>query len=287
MRRMAALLLLMVICVSACGALCEDAPVYLALGDSITTGYGLKEGEKGFAEIVAEANGYTLINRAVNGNTAKGILQQMEDPLVLADVEKAGLITITCGGNDLMALLYDYTAQIYNASLPENERIQPGEILGILSGGADSRYQKLMEAAQIALNGDEEMGVTPFLQSFDVQLATTDFLMDIGAILFSIKAKRPDASIIVATQYNPYRFFDGDYQGVNDAMEAGAQVLSGSIQAYAKILGYQVAEVYAAFSASEENLCNADMASMNLDFHPNAMGHERIAACVQAVLDGQ
>lgn len=30
---------------------------YVALGDSITTGYGLGEGEQSFAEIVADKNG--------------------------------------------------------------------------------------------------------------------------------------------------------------------------------------------------------------------------------------
>ena len=36
--------------------------VYLALGDSITGGFGLREGELCFAEMLAEEFGYTLIN---------------------------------------------------------------------------------------------------------------------------------------------------------------------------------------------------------------------------------
>ncbi len=268
---------------SAC-AFSEEKNVYLALGDSITTGYGLKEDEKNFPKIVAEAMGYTLINRAVNGNTASGIIEQMKDPAVRTDVQKADVITITCGGNDLMGMLYEYVAEIYNAAAPESMKIQPGDILGILSSPADLHYQALMTAAMTALNGNEEMGVTPFLQSLDVQLAMADFLKNMGVILTGIKMTNPDARIIFATQYNPYRFFTGVYQGMNEAMEVGANLLSSSITAYSHVLGYEVADVYAAFGESEVNLCNADMATMNLDFHPNAKGHEMIADCVLNVL---
>ncbi len=284
MKKVFVIMLALSLTLSAFGAFSETKPVYLALGDSITTGYGLGEDEKSFPEIVADAMGYELVNRAVNGNTAPGIISQMKEPDVIMDVQKADVITITCGGNDLMGMLYEYVAEIYNAAVPENMKIQPGDILGILSNPADARYQALMLAAMTALNGNEEMGITPFLQSLDVQLAMADFLKNMGIILTGIRMGNPNAKIIFATQYNPYRFFNGVYQGMNEAMEVGANLLSSSITAYSHVLGYEVAEVYAAFGASEENLCNADMTAMNLDFHPNARGHEVIADCVLKVL---
>ena len=49
---------------------------YVALGDSITTGYGLQGGEKSFAELVAEENGYTLNNElAKEGATSVDLLE--------------------------------------------------------------------------------------------------------------------------------------------------------------------------------------------------------------------
>lgn len=284
MKKVFVIMLALSLALSAFGAFSETKPVYLALGDSITTGYGLKDGEKSFPEIVAEKKGYALINRAVNGNTASGIIEQMKSPAVITDIQKADVITITCGGNDLMGMLYEYVAEIYNGDAPESMKIQPGDILGILSNPADLRYQALMTAAMTALNGNEEMGVTPFLQSLDVQLAMADFLKNMGVILTGIKMTNPDARIIFATQYNPYRFFTGVYQGMNEAMEVGANLLSSSITAYSHVLGYEVADVYAAFGESEVNLCNADMATMNLDFHPNKTGHEVIADCILNVL---
>ena len=80
MKKIFAALLALCLTFSVFGAFSEDAPVYLALGDSITTGYGLKENEKSFPEIVARTKGYALVNRAVNGNTASGIIEQMKEP---------------------------------------------------------------------------------------------------------------------------------------------------------------------------------------------------------------
>ncbi len=285
MKKILALVLAVCLALVSFGAFAEEAPVYLALGDSITTGYGLKEGEKNFPEIVAEKMGYTLINHAVNGNTAAGIMAQMTDPAVQMAVMKADVITVTCGGNDLMYLLYQYVANLYNAVAAEPQKISPEDILTILSNPAEPRYQALMLAAQTALAGNEQMGIVPFTQSLEIQTAMADYLKNMGSILMGVKAVNPDVRIIVCTQYNPYKFFDGLYIGMNTAMETGAQLLSSSITTYSMLFGYQVADVYAAFTAHAENLCNADMSTMNLDFHPNAKGHEVIAECVIKAID--
>ena len=52
---------------------------YVALGDSITTGYGLEE-EKSFAEIVAEEKKYTLNDTlATDGATSGDLLKVVTD----------------------------------------------------------------------------------------------------------------------------------------------------------------------------------------------------------------
>lgn len=266
-------------------SLAEAAPIYLALGDSITTGYGLAEGEQSFAEIVAQANGYTLINSAVDGNTSAGILAQLTDPAVLMDIAKADVITITCGGNDLMGLLYQQMADIYNASVPEMLAVKAENITTIMANSADPRQQVLLLAAKTVLEGNDALGVAPFVQSEAMQNALAAYLQNLGMVLMGIRRVNPDVTIIVITQYNPYSRFDGLYASLNQGMNMGAMALSKYIGDYASMLGYQVADVYTAFAASEENLMNASMAPLNLDFHPNAAGHTVIAQCVNAVLN--
>lgn len=269
-------------------SLAEEAPVYLVLGDSISTGYGLAEGEKGFARSVAEEHGYTLINRAVNGNVAPGILAQLADPALLKDVEKAELITVTCGGNDLMALLFQQLAETYNANVPQamtSLKIQAQDVIAIMSNGEDPRQPALMAAAQAVLGGNAEMGVVPFVQSDAMKNGLDAYLKTMGTVMEIIRNVNPDVKIIVATQYNPYNWFTGDYAGLNQGVNAGVMALSKCISDAAAVMGYQVADVYTAFAASADNLMNASMEPLNLDVHPNADGHEVIAACFGAVLD--
>lgn len=265
----------------------EGAPVYLVLGDSISTGYGLAEGEKGFAEIVAEKNGYTLINRAINGNVAPGILAQLADSAVLADVAKADLITITCGGNDLMALLLQQMAAVYNANVPDamtSLKVKPEDVITIMANANDPRQQALMVAAQTAIAGNAEMGVTPLTQSDAMKDGIAAYLQNLGAIMQTIRTANPDVTIIMTTQYNPYGWFDGDYAALSQGVDAGVMALSKFISDYAAVLGYQVADVYTAFADSEANLMNSSMEPLNLDVHPNAAGHAVIADCFNGVL---
>ncbi|MBR3927918.1 MAG: DUF1254 domain-containing protein [Clostridia bacterium] len=288
MKKIVSLILALCMLFSATAAFAEEKPVYVALGDSITTGYGLMEGEKGFTEIVAEANGYALINYAVDGNTASGILTQMSNPAMLMDIAKADVITVTCGGNDLMGILYQQMAEIFNANIPEAMaamRVKPEEITTIMANPADSRQQMLLLAAKTVLEGNPELGITPFVQSDAIKNGITSYLTNMGIVMATIRKVNPDVSIIVTTQYNPYGHFDGIYASLNQGMNMGAMALSKYITDYAPVLGYQVADVYSAFSGSSENLMNAAMEPLNLDFHPNAAGHAVIAKCVNAVLN--
>lgn len=285
MKRMICLLLAMILLMPLLGASAEDeGRIYVAMGDSITAGYGLSDEKQTFASLVAEQGGYDLINHGVNGNTATGILRQLADPSVLADVTRAELITITCGGNDLLDLLYAHIADLYNANVPALLAVRKRDVTAIMTNNDDPRQQALMMAAQIVLEGNESMGVEPFAKSEEMKIELGVFAQNMAAVLTAIRAVNPDVRIILATQYNPYKHFSGDYVSLADGMGMGAQLLSAYIEQGAEALGYEVADVYAAFEAVEENLCNAVMDPLELDFHPNAVGHAMIAECVLTVL---
>lgn len=284
MKKLVSLILALCMLLTLTGAFAEAQPVYVALGDSITAGYGLGEGEKAFPQLVAEQGGYALVNHGVNGNTATGILAQLDDPAVLADIARADVITITCGGNDLLAMLYQSVAMVFNATVPAVLVIQPGDVLAILANPEDSRHQALQAAAYMVLAGNEEMGVVPFVQSDAMKAALAAYLQNMTAVMTAIRTANPDVQIVIATQYSPYEHFTGDYAALAAGMGAGAQALSQCIGEYAAALGCDVADVYTAFAAVEENLCNATMEPLNLDFHPNAAGHAVIATCMLAAL---
>src|SRR5688572_25037163 len=78
-------------------ALKSDARV-LALGDSLTVGYGASP-EQAWPALLAQQTGWHIDNEGVNGDTSAGALQRLES-LLAANSYDAVLIGI--GGNDML-----------------------------------------------------------------------------------------------------------------------------------------------------------------------------------------
>ncbi len=271
-----------------CASFAHADGIYLAIGDSITTGYGLnaEAGETGFAEILAKNNGYTLINKAVDGSTTADILALLSDPTLAPTVASAKLITLTCGGNDLMGLLYAQIASVYNAAVPvATMQVAPQDVADILSNAQDPRQMALLGCAQTVMQGNAAAGIPGFAGSPEVQAALQGYLTALNAIVGGLRMVNPTASIVITTQYNPYITFSGAFDSLKTGMDDGAKALSAAITLNAATAGYAVADVYTAFAASGEALCNSSMTPLNLDFHPNAQGHALIAQTIQSVLD--
>lgn len=271
-------------------ALAEQETVYLALGDSITAGWGLnaEAGEKGFPELLAENMGYTLVNRAVSGYRTADVIAQLADPAVAADVARADVITLTIGGNDMIALLLELTAQTYNAmaaaSMPGAPAITAQDVMTILSTPDDLRQQTIMGCAQMAMAGSAEMGIPPLSENPAVAAGLEAYGLALAQLLTALRTLNPDVTIVVATQYNPYMELEGSFAEMNVGVAEGLTGLNAAIIANAPVGGYLVADVNAAFIAAGGDLCNADAATGNMDVHPNAAGHAVIAQVMQAVL---
>ena len=264
-------------------ALAVEGHNYLALGDSITAGTGLNGGEASFPQIIAQRNGYTLNNQGVNGLTAYGIYATLASGALDEALVDTDLVTLTCGGNDLLALLYGEIARTYNEQY--TPAIEATDVVPILANSSDSRYFSLLLVAMQVMQGNAAAGILPFTQREEFSAAIGQFTYTLSLITGYILAKNPNATVIVATQYNPYRFFNNEYQVMATALDNAAQMLNASIKGNAASGGYLVADVYSAFQATSENLCNATMSPLNLDFHPNAAGHAVMAQAFQNVID--
>ena len=117
------------------GAALAASPSYVALGDSITTGYGLAEEETAFPTTVANNVGATLTNLAADGETSASLLTKLQtDGSVKTAVSDADVITITIGGNDLMDALYAYLAEKYNEGKDESTQMTAEQIKEMLTG---------------------------------------------------------------------------------------------------------------------------------------------------------
>jgi len=186
----------------------EDKPVYLALGDSISSGYGLdKPKTEGFVYQIAaskEYSGYELINKSVSGYTAEEVYDQLTNPenpyYVPEDVlASADLITFTCGGNDMMNYMYDILVNAYNATGPEVPITDRNELMEIVTKDKDKAISVLSAAMNANVISDDLVASEGFVTALDsFESALTDLMR-------YIREKNPTASVIVATQYHPYR----------------------------------------------------------------------------------
>lgn len=246
----------------------DETPSYVALGDSITTGYGLADVDtEAFPVLVAGETGTTLTNLAVDGETSASLLEKMNDADVSAAVQSADVITLTIGGNDLMNALYAYLAAASGMTVDQVQAM------------LNSQDLNLIELAPLA-----DM-LAAFPQSEEAVQALTSFTANVTSILAEIEVLNPDAVVVMTNQYNPYGHFDGTaLDALAAAFETGVQVLNTQIRSLAANANVTVADVYAAFASGNTAatpLCNATLVpALNLDFHPNADGHSVIASVV-------
>ena len=264
---------------------------YVALGDSISTGYGLdpEKAEPSFAEQIEQEQELSLTMLAQNGETTASLLEKLEDTdgEVAKALETADVVTLTIGGNDFMNALYEYMAKAYNA---ENDTSFTAEqFKEALEGKTGDREQ----AAALAV-------VTQNLSGFAVGAGgtlLTQFETALNEIAAGIR-EYTNAPVVVATQYNPYRFaadklkpFEQGMpdkvaaaQAIADAFDIMLALMNEKIKALEEQEGFFAADVFSAFDGAQQNPCNASFLPSNLDFHPNALGHTLMAQTVGEVV---
>lgn len=272
MRKLIALTVcaLMLTAVFSCAA-SAAGETYVALGDSISAGYNLSGGhfdEECFVSIFARKNGFRKVNAAVDGMKADDVLDLLNSHRYDADLSAAKAVTITCGGNDLMAVLYGKLGERRGKSA---EEMKYAFMNGNISGFKD--------AADV---------LATVKDSAEFKNALDTFISQLNEITAYIHRLNPSAVIITETQYNPYGKFTGLYKSkVGDPVGECVRELNKRIVSNAQTGGYLVADVYTAFEKSSENLCNASQSPIVVDFHPNAAGHAVIADCFMQAYTGE
>ncbi len=246
----------------------ETAPApktLLALGDSLTTGYGLKNYTYGddpylcdsYINRIAAAygleGGKTYINCAVNGDRTGDLARLL--PSLENEVKNAEMIILTIGGNDLLGIL--------------------PEIAYMLSGQEVTDFTQA--AAVFATATAEQYDALKNDPAFVARMKTV--LEDVGTNLQTIaaffKEKAPDARVIFLKQYNPMH----NVQGFEAFGEFGGGFLTSINQAVEQVataFGYETVDVPAVIDHRAEELTNIRL----YDIHPNAEGHHEIAKAV-------
>lgn len=266
-------------------------PVYVALGDSISTGYGLdpEKAEPSFVEQIAEQQALSMTMLAADGETTASLLAKLADAEgeVAKALGMADVVTLTIGGNDFMNALYEYMAEAYNAA---NNTSFTAEQFKQALGGKNAELEQSEALTFVTQN------ISGFAFGAGGTLLT-QFETALNAIAAGIRGYT-EAPVVVATQYNPYRFAADEVSGepattaqaIAKAFDTMLALMNAKIEALEAQEGFFTADVFSAFDEAQQNPCNASFLSSNLDFHPNAHGHtlmvQTVGEVVQSALSG-
>ena len=255
-------ILSLLICVALCLTLLPATALaaggtYLALGDSITTGYapGNTTVASPFAGQVQAMGGYaSLSNHAAEGETTQTLKDKL--PGLRSDIAGASLITITIGGNDLMDALYGYLVESYNAKNPTKPITLESLKAALMDLSNPMNQLMLLQVISYIGGFDGSSAETAALDTFEANL---------GGIIDQIRRENPSAPIVIATQYNPYRHItDQSAQGIVAAFETGVVHLNERLTKVAGEKGLLVADVYTAFRDDGGQLTNAAFSMSDL-----------------------
>lgn len=259
-------------------AMAADPANYVVLGDSISTGYGLAEGERSFAVQLAEEHNFHMTVLAEDGATSEDLYEVVLNPLNEDTFLNADVITVTIGGNDMMDALYGYLAEQYNAVYAPDPAWTGDDVKYAIINTQNPNYSDLLNFVVSNISG--------FSSSGQAQVKAQEAVYNLSAALAQLKNLNPDATVIVANQYHPYAYAATEAVGIwalaaptiVQAFQGGIDLLNMGLGAVAQNYGCAVADAYTAFSGAVQNPCNASFAGiLDLDFHPNAYGHTLMA----------
>lgn len=235
-------------------------PQILFLGDSIASGYGLEGYDSGrencrsyaniladeYSEELATECGFSMSNLAVDGQTSSELAEDVLSGKYDDAVKDADCIVISIGGNDMLGVMLETLAS---------------------SGVGNDPSQSFDLKALIQGIGNMSERIDRNLESFDTNIGeTTAYIKSISS-----------AEVIVQTLYDPLESFN-IIPAIKELAAEKIGRLNEIIVSHSsdKNGGYTVCDIAGAFSGKAEELTRISQ----FDIHPNAEGHETIAACL-------
>ncbi|MCD8107508.1 MAG: GDSL-type esterase/lipase family protein [Oscillospiraceae bacterium] len=279
LRTLVALCLIVVLCAGTLqiSATSQTTITYLALGDSITAGYGLTNPDtEGFVAKFASAISDTdtsvvTVNSGLSGLTASTLATTLATGSYNTTIAAADVITLTIGGNDLMAAFYETVAGLYS---------------DMYNTACTSTTVQLW-LSDVSNNSTEVSNIVSLISTDSGKAALTaavgaaaqTCVGNIETIVGLIRTANADAVILLANQYNPYTSLSGTaYAIVNTLFASATTSFNTLLSASTTItLNCTIVDLYSAGVST-----NVDITTMNLDFHPNATGHTTIANAMAA-----
>ena len=256
---------------------------YIALGDSIPTGYGLESPAfENYAELLRQKSNIKndkFKNLAITGETTEDFYSTIQTENYTNAIKQAELITISIGANEILEIVKEAVSVATGVEITETDFNE--------------------KAANTFFKADLFDKITMLFTLYDY--CTTQ---DIPALIDTkiaryhkywkksieyIKQVNPDVEIVVTEFYNAYygiSLLNYDFGGfVGNIMERMNSILwecSDSEE------NYKIAKIYSTFNSTNPKLTNVNLSltNLNIDPHPNALGHEIISLKILEAIYG-
>lgn len=241
----------------------EASGDYVALGDSITSGYGLGNvlSESYVAQTGNMLKVTNRVNLGVSGMNSTQMLESLKTAEVQAVLGKASVITVSIGSNDILGPFTAYVAQAFGTT-------DLSKIGTILASGDVSTLAIKISALDKLLKNDatNPTGMTA---------GAAKFAQNYPQIISLIKTSAPGAAIYVNNLYNPYRGISVATLNLGELTDGYITKINNNVFSNASA-DYNLVDVYTPFN-TVDGLVNASISTYNFDPHPNVNGHLAIA----------
>lgn len=291
------------------------------LGDSISNGYGLKEGEYSYGEILADYTGAKVDNLAVAGNTSEKLVYRLSVDAATPEynaLKNADVVVISIGANDMMSYASHRLLEIGKSASCLKDQYADAEIpeepsLGTVREMLDSaKLKKFADSTVNMITLSTELGkltndlaATTSTQNYQryERVIETKTIPNIESIIKQIRNITPDAEIILQTVYNPL-IVEDSFVASSSTLKSYASFLPNFVVKFDNVLtsfskqlndcaeanGAHIVDTYSTFSAEDENKVRYAwyfdrIEETPTDIHPNQAGNIAIAADVLDTLD--
>ncbi len=253
---------------------------YLALGDSITLGTGLKDKDKNsFSSLLS--NNFTLIlNDAIDGMSCSWLSHKFKQGDYKEEIKKADIVTLSIGSNDLLGVFYKVLAESFNIDLENNSNLIQCAKEKFNSASLEEKYTMIHNLYSKMSEDETKKQITEALNRYKKCWPE---------VINHIKSLNKDAEIIAIEYYNPYHnihipilrdalfstYFDSYVEDLNKYLHENVS------------LGYKVANIKNDFYLSNSTNVNISPFEFNLDPHPNEIGHRIIYEKIMEIINSK
>ena len=236
---------------------------YTALGDSITLGTGLKDmSDESYPALVSKTLNINASNYGIDGMNSSWLLYNIEHGDYDDSIKNADLITLSVGSNDILWIFYQELADSFNVDINNCDN---------LIQSISNNFSKATISEKIDMIKKLYTNFYSEKTKNNLKTAINNYKKTWPKLIKTIKNINPKSEIIVIEYYNPYHNF----------------LIPSFIMnlKYCNDLGYDIAYIKNDFYSSNSTNVHISLFNLNLDPHPNKMGHQIIYEKIVSLLE--